>query len=193
MGLRYFHLDEADVRAAMELHWSAEWAQIVTLPNRSDCFGKALTPEGWAAFGDVMREALAQYDDDWLYGRMGDPRFWQPRLPRRRRGGRGFTTYAVNRPEHLRRLCFGEFNVAYIRGLASALIDRGETEALIYRAADAAEPRAECSLWEGTTVGLGRVIAGHRARYWPPPGHPDAWSLPTGVNCHHSIRAVGSP
>ena len=190
MGLRYFHLDDPDVRAAMTAHWSSEWEALTDLPNRADCFGKALTDAGWEAYGIAMPLALAERDDDWLLLQMDERHYWQERLPRRGRGGVGWTTYAVNRDEHLRRLCFGEFNVAYIRGLAYALLERGETQALVYRAGDAAEPRAECTRWEGSTVPLDQVIAGHRARYWPPPGDPSAWSLPTGVNCHHSIRAV---
>jgi hypothetical protein len=174
----------------MVMRWSTEWATIVDLPNRDECFGKALTEEGWEAFGEAMPAALSTHDDDWLYRRLDAARFWQTRLPRRARGGAGWTTYAVNRPEHLRRLCFGEFNIAYIRGLAYALLDRGETNALIYRAGEASEPRGVCSSWEGTTVPLEQVIAGHRANYWPPPGEPSVWSLPTGVNCHHGIKAV---
>jgi hypothetical protein len=190
MGLRYFHLDESDVRTAMLTHWSSEWAKVVDLPNRDECFGKALTEDGWTMFGKVMPEALATQDDDWLYQQMDAESFWQERLPQRARGGTGWTTYAVNRPEHLRRLCFDEFNIAYIRGLAHALLDRGEKDALIYRAGEASEPRAKCSSWEDTTVPLKQVIGGHRAHYWPPPGEPSAWSLPTGVNCHHSIMAI---
>jgi hypothetical protein len=190
MGLRYFHLDDPDVRRTIVTHWSAEWVTIVDLPNRDACFGKALTEEGWQVFSRIMPEALAVHDDDWLYEHLDAPRLWQPRLPRQTQGGSGWTTYAVNRPEHLRRLCYGEFNIAYIRGLAHTLLDRGATDALIYRAGHADEPRARCSSWEGTTVPLEQVIAGHRAHYWPPPGKPGVWSLPTGVNCHHSIRAV---
>jgi hypothetical protein len=190
MGLRLLHLGEPDVREAMVLHWSAEWSQLVDRPDRRECYGKALTDEGWDVFGDVMPEALAEHDDDWLYDRMDHAAYWVTRLPRRGRGGHGWTTYAVNRPEHLRRLCLGEFNVAYVRGLAQALLQRGETHAEIYRAGDAVEPRSECSSWEGSPVPLQQIIGGHRARYWPPPGDPGAWSLPTGVNCHHSIRVV---
>jgi hypothetical protein len=189
VGLRFFHLNERDVRAAMVLLWSAEWADLVDSPDRGNCYGKALTDEGWAAFDEGMPKALDEYDDDWLYDRMDHSAYWQARLPRRGRGG-GLTTYAVNRGEALRRLCFGEFNIAYIRGLAHALRERGETHAIVYRAGDASEQRAECTSWEGTAVPLQQVIDGHRARYWPPPGDHSVWSLPAGVNCHHSIHAV---
>jgi hypothetical protein len=191
VGLRYLHLDERDVREAMVLLWSAEWGELGDSPDRTDCYGKALTEEGWQAYSDVMPRALDEHDDDWLYAAMDRPAYWHDRLPRRRRGGRGWTTYAVNRSEQLRRLCFGEFNIAYIHGLAHALRDRGETHAIVYRAGEAAEERAECTAWEGTLVPLKQIIDGHRARYWPPPGDPSAWSLPSGVNCHHSIHAVG--
>lgn len=192
MGFRFLHLHEPDVRESMVLHWSAEWSELVDRPDRTDCYGKPLTDVGWDAFGEVMPRALAEHDDDWLVVRMDDPRYWHARLPRRGRGGRGWTSYAVNRGEALRRLCHGEFNVAYIRGLAHALVERGETHAVVYRAGPAVEPRSECSGWEGREVPLADVIAGHRVRYWPAPGRASAWSLPTGVNCHHSIHAVGA-
>jgi hypothetical protein len=176
----------------MVLLWSAEWAELEDRTDRADCYGKALTEQGWAAFEEAMPAALDGHDDDWLYVRMDDPAYWRTWLPRRRRGGQGWTTAAVNRPEALRRLCFGEFNVAYIRGLAHALRDRGEDFAVVYRAAHAAEPRGRCSSWEGDVVPVQQVIDGHRVYYWPPPGDRSAWGLPTGPNCHHSIHAVGA-
>jgi hypothetical protein len=192
MGLLLYHLHEADVRAAMVSLWSEEWGELAERADRGECYGKALTELGWQSYGDAMPEALAEYDDEWLYRRMDRSEYWVPSLPRRLPRGRGWTTRRVNRQEALRQLCYGEFNVAYIRGLAHALQDRGDTHAVVYRAGEAAEPRAECSAWEGEHVPLGQVIAGHRARYWPPPGDRTAWSLPTGVNCHHSIHAVGA-
>jgi hypothetical protein len=163
MGLRYLHLGEPDVRESMVMRWSAEWAEIVDRPDRTECFGKALTLSGWDAFGAVTPEALAEHDDDWLYDQMDRADYWVARLQRRARGGRGWTSYAVNRPEHLGRLCFGEFNRAYVHGLAHALLDRSETDCVIFRAGSAAEPRSRCSAWEGTVVPLQQVIDGHRA------------------------------
>jgi hypothetical protein len=88
-------------------------------------------------------------------------------------------------------LCLGEFNIAYVRGLAEVLVEREETECVVYRAQDASEPRCECTDWEGQSFALRDVIEGHRARYWPPESADEsAFSVPSGFNCHHSIRSA---
>ena len=46
MGLRYLHLEDRDVREATVLLWSGEWSELVNRPDRSDCYGRALTPTG---------------------------------------------------------------------------------------------------------------------------------------------------
>jgi hypothetical protein len=188
MGLTFFHLGDPDVREAMVLSWSEEWADIADAHAGARPYGKDLTQAGGEAFSNFMPEALAAHDDDWLSSHMDRVEYWRP--SRERRTKTGFTTQVVNRAEAIRQLCIGEFNIAYIRGLARALVARGETEAVIYRAGAATEARAECTSWEGQRVSLGQVLDGHRARYWPPPGDRRAWSLPTGVNCHHSIHAL---
>lgn len=110
--------------------------------------------------------------------------------PRRKPKG-GISMVKYNKRDALERLCLGEFNIAYIRGLARTLQGRGETECVIYRANRAYEPRGECSEWEGQAFALQDVVDGHRARYWPlGNGRSDAFSVPTGPNCHHSIRSI---
>lgn len=188
MGFTYFHLGERDVREAMVLMWSAEWAEIEGLPEGRRPYGKDLTSAGWAAFATAMPEALDAHDDDWLAERMDRASYFRSARPRRTRNG-GTTMVRVNLGEAIKQLCYGEFNIAYIRGLAHALQARGETHAVVYRAGSAVEARAECSSWEGQEFPLAQIIGGHRARYWPQ-RDDGAWSVPAGVNCHHSIRAV---
>lgn len=188
MGFDFYHLGEPDVRDHMVAAWLEEWADLSANWPRGQCYGKQLTEAGWAAFAVVMPEALAVRDDDWLTTQMSPDQYWELRSPRRTRSGITMVNY--NKRDALERLTFGEFNIAYIRGLARALVARGHTDCAVYRANPAYEPRGECSTWEGKTFPLGDVIAGHRVRYHPPPGLPHAWSIPTGPNCHHSIRAL---
>jgi hypothetical protein len=188
VGFRYDHLDEQDVRAKMLRAWSEEWTELSANFPRGQCYGKQLTDAGWVAFERAMPEALDSRDDDWLVDAMSPADYWQDRSPRRTKNGITMVNY--NKRDALERLCFGEFNIAYIRGLALALLARGDTTCIVYRADAAYVPRGECTDWEGQLFPLADVVSGHRARYHPPPGDRRAWSIPSGPNCHHSIRAA---
>lgn len=85
-----------------------------------------------------------------------------------------------------------EFNTWYVRGLAAGLRDDGAEHCEVYRAAAAEGSCTDCAEYEGRQVSVRDVYAGHRARYWPPPGNPEAFSIPDGPGCFHSIRR-GSP
>jgi hypothetical protein len=169
--------------------WFEEREDLLANYTRDACYGGHLTQTGWEAYERAMPEALESYDDDWLTREMAPSGYWLARYRRRLPRG-GYTMVRVNRAAAARTLCQGEFNIAYVRGLARALLRRGEIDCIVHRAAPALEPRAECSGWEGQRVSLEQVLEGHRARYHPPPGDRGAWSLPTGPNCHHSIHAV---
>lgn len=190
MGLTYHHLDDDTVRASILAAWSSEWEDLLQDYGPRECYGKQLTEAGWDAFGLLMPQALSAHDDDWLRARMDVPEYWVPHLQRKTKTG--FTNVDYNKSEAIDKLAFGEFNIAYIHGLAIDLLARGETECVVYRAGDAIEERTECTAWEESPVPLADVLAGHRARYHPAPGDRRAWSLPTGPNCHHSIRSLNS-
>ncbi len=83
-------------------------------------------------------------------------------------------------------LARSEYLTWYTRAIAGQLLDESEDECLIYRAAPAWQPRCECVSLEGLTVKTIDVYNGHRARYWPIE-RPGAFSIPVGVNCHHTI------
>ena len=192
LGFIYHHLGDSDVRAAMVELWTAEWDEMHDAGHPRNCYGKQLTDEGWGAYANAMPAALTNETDGWLKAQMSDPSFWMAKFPRRKPKG-GVTMVNYNKLDALERLCFGEFNIAYIRGVATALRDRGETECVVYRADSAYLPRGECSEWEGQRFPVQMVLDGHRARYWPPDlADPSVFSVPTGPNCHHSIKAVGT-
>ncbi len=188
MGLTYHHLDEPDVRAAIVGRWDEEWAELEANWPRGTCYGKQLTDAGWDAFPHAMREALAERDDEWLRAQLSNLKYWDTHLVRNTKSGEKLVDY--DKPDAIRKLSFGEFNIAYIRGLATALGARGETHCEVYRADPAYQPRSECSAWEGQQFPLQAVIDGHRARYFPPPGDRGIFSVPSGPNCHHSIRVI---
>jgi hypothetical protein len=86
-------------------------------------------------------------------------------------------------------LAWTEFLTWYTRAVAGQLLDEGSEECLVYRAAPAWQPRCECQSLEGRTVRTRDVYNGHRARYWPVV-LPEAFSIPVGPNCHHTITRV---
>ena len=184
MGLNYHHLDDVDVRHAMTTMWLEEFVDLRTNWAIDACYGKQLTAAGWDAFGNAMPKALKGYDDEWLRSQMNNDSYWQEHLLRRGR------PVVYNKPDAIQKLTIGEFNIAYIHGLASVLQSRGREMCVIYRADHAYVPRSECSAWEDHEVRISDVLAGHRVRYHPPPGDRRAFSIPSGPNCHHSIRAA---
>lgn len=188
VGFTYFHLGDPGVRQAMLDAWRSEWAELSANWPRGSCYGKQLTDDGWDEYERSMPEALAERDDDSLLQRMNSAGHWLPTLSRRTNSG--VTQVNYDKQDALEKLTFGEFNIAYIRGLALTLRGRGEVSCVVYRADAAYVPRSECSAWEDQEFPLADVLAGHRVRYFPPPGDRHAWSVPSGPNCHHSIRAV---
>ena len=122
---------------------------------------------------------------------MGNEAYWQAYQVRRKPKG-GYTEVDYNREDALLRLTVGEFNTAYVRGFGSAFLDRSETHGIVYRAGEAAEPRTEyCSGLEDSEVELEQLLLDHRGNYWPT-RRADARPIPSGPNCHHSVRSPRS-
>lgn len=189
MGLYYYHLDDPDVRRRSVDLWQEELDELQRdYPRDRWPYGKLLTDAGFEAFLRAMPEALLDRDDEWLRRQMSDEAYWQPYL--RRRIKSGYTQVDYNKPEAIAKLTIGEFDTAYVRGLASTLLDRGEVQALVYRAGEAAEKRTTyCTQLEESPVDLEQLLRDHRANYWPT-RRSGARPIPSGPNCHHSIRAL---
>lgn len=186
MGLNYFHLDDEYVRGTMKTLWLNEASELAELWTRDACYGKDLTDAGWDVYLKAMPKALESHDDEWLRETMNNPLFWNDTQMRQGKPIR------YNVDDALRRLTYGEFNIAYVRGLATVLQERSEEFCTVYRADAAYQPRAECSSWEGMQIPVTKVLAGHRVRYFPPPGDNTAFMLPSGPHCHHSIRGLSA-
>jgi hypothetical protein len=190
LTLLLHHLDDPDVRLAMVDAWWEERVQLEAAGHAREVYGRHLTDAGWEAFLDTMPAALDRYDETWLRALMAQPSYFLSGDARRT--GSGVTALvAINYQMAAAVLCQTEFNTAYVRGMARTLLARGETHCLVYRAGGVERQRDDCADWEGQTVELTAVLAGHRARYWPPPGDPNAFSIPLGPYCNHSIRASG--
>jgi hypothetical protein len=130
-----------------------------------------LSAAGLAAFPGIMRNAIQSGNETTLYQALANPLLWQ----QTDRGGR-----RVNAQAAAERLAYTEFNTWYVRGLAARLIAEGVEHCEVYRAARADQPRCECAQYIGRLVPVLDVYNGHRARYWPAPGDPRAFSIPTG-------------
>lgn len=192
MGLHYYHLDDPEVRARSANLWEEERQKLQRdYPRDQWPYGKLLTEQGLEVFLEAMPKALRDRDDEWLRETMGSETYWQP-YQRRRKPKGGYTQVDYNRADALSRLTIGEFNTAYVRGLTSTLLDRGETSGLVYRAGEAAEERTTyCTQLEDSLVELEQLLHDHRANYWPT-RRSDARPIPSGPNCHHSVRSVQS-
>ncbi|MDE2892169.1 MAG: hypothetical protein OXN86_06695 [Chloroflexota bacterium] len=156
-----------EVRSAMLQEFEAE--ENGGEPYRSTL----LTEEGIEAFPVAMRKAIASGNEEALKDELSQPEYWE----------------RFNFESDARRLAVTEFNTWYVRGLSRRLLDEGLETCEIYRAADAQGPSSgECPLYEGALLSLQEVYDGHRARYWPWPGDPDALSVPAHPNCLYTIR-----
>lgn len=153
-------------------------------PSRS----KALSPAGLDAFPDLMRNAIRTGNEVSLAADLNRPDYWDPTETYVRNGVT--RERKRNIAQAAQRLALTEFNTWYVAGLAHRLVDEGETEGQVYRAAEPKFEHASCSTHEGRVYSLADIIAGHRAGYWPEPGDPDRFSIPAGPGCHHTIRRV---
>jgi hypothetical protein len=162
----------------------------VELANPPIYFGRVLTAAGRDSFHGLLDAALASGTEETLELALNDQAFWNPTEEWYRNGVRQ-RPRQVNVAASAKRLAITEFNTWYVRGLCRVLLDEGVEVCQVYRAAAAFEPRGECLQHDGQTYSVLDIYNGHRARYWPEPGRPDALAVPVGVNCHHTIRRPG--
>lgn len=141
-----------------------------------------LSDQGRAAFPIEMKKAIISGNEATLSQALNQSQYWL--AYRITRTGRR-TSLPTGTPATV---AMNEFNVWYTRGFSRRLIEEGVDTCKIYRAEQANVPRCECSKLEGKKVSVKEVYDGHRARYHPEPGDSLAFSIPSGPNCHHSIR-----
>jgi hypothetical protein len=179
--MNYGELDNV-TRKAMLAEFEAE--ENSGQPYRS----KAVSEEGLKAFPMLMRSAIESGDEGSLGDALNDPGYWLPTEEYVRSG------VTRERQRNIRqaaeRLALTEFSTWYVRGLARRLLNEGIPKCQVYRAAEPKWVPGTCAEHEGLVVDIQVVYDGHRAKYWPEPGNPDAFSIPFGPGCHHVIRRV---
>jgi len=182
MSMNYLELDTV-TRRHMLREFEVEHAS--PMPFRS----RALSASGQPAFVECIRRAIETGNEESLCAAIVNPDYWDHEEEytvkgitcRRRR----------NIQQSAARLALTEFSTWYVRGLTARLLDEGIAECQVYRGAQPKWEPGECSQHEGMIVPVRTVYDGHRARYWPEPGNPDAFSIPFGPGCHHLVRRLG--
>lgn len=188
LGCMAMNFEELDVTTRDWMMTRFEFE--MTSPNPYGSRG--LSPAGLAAFPDLMRDAIRDPNDNEVSLALALDRaeLWNPTELYVRNGVQG--ERQVNVRQASERLALTEFNTWYVAGFAHRLVDEGETECEVYRAAEPKFEHASCSSHELRTYSLADIIAGHRAGYWPEPGDCSKLSIPAGPGCHHTIRRVRS-
>jgi hypothetical protein len=172
MAMDFEELDDI-TRRCMLAEFEVE--ELSGNPYRS----KILSLTGLATFPNLMREAISSGNETTLVASLVQTSFWKPTD---KRGTR------VNVLQAAERLATAEFNTWYVRGLARRLLDEGVAYCQAYRASLPRTESSSCSAHEGQLFVVELIYNGHRAKYWPEPGNPDATSIPAGPTCHHTIR-----
>lgn len=149
---------------------------------------KVLSQAGKSHFTNLVSEAILSSNEETLIQSLSNPMYWNPTETFIRDGV--VRERRVNVRQAAERLGLTEFNTWYVRGLAKRLIDEGVIQCEVYRGAMPKWEPAECSVHEGKILPVKEIYQGHRARYWPEPGNPEAMSIPFGPGCHHTIRRV---
>jgi len=152
-------------------------------PYRSE----SMTTEGLSNVAQLVEKSIKNGNEETLATDLSMPKYWKSHTTVHRASG-----------SHQRRInpetaagVFGltEFNTWYVGGLAKKLMSEGIDKCEIYRAESAKEPRCECLQYEGKQIEVQKIYDGHRTKYHPKK-NSSAFSIPSGPNCHHSIRRI---
>lgn len=146
-----------------------------------------MTDKGLSEFPRIMEEQIKNGNEVTLENALLSSIFWKPSTTRHRKGKP--YEVSINPKSAARMFALTEFNILYVRGLARRLMEEGVEKCQVYRAEPAIEPRCECKMYENQIFDVKKIYDGHRAKYHPKP-NPTAFSIPSGPNCHHTIRRI---
>ncbi len=135
---------------------------------------------GWAAYPDLLRQAIASHDDRWLETELR--RHGRINATETRKTKKGTATVAVPITA-AETLAEGEFNRYYVRGLCRFAIDAGAAEVFAYRAKQVANPRPESQAMLGRAFSPASLLNDLRTN-----GIDNALGLPPGPNSGLSVR-----
>jgi len=175
MALSLHHLDDR-TRQYMRSEIEADIA------NKRLYLSPRLSETGQEEYSMLLKEAVSQFDADWLANQLRLNYRLNAVEPRRTPSG-GMTAAKVpsNAPEMLAE---GEFNRFYIRGLCRRAIDDGITHLIVYRAKAVSHPRPESQARIGTSVEAQTLLDDLRTH----PGVDTALGLPNGPNSGLSVH-----
>ena len=177
--MNYEELDETTRK------WMLE--EFNTEQSQEHYQSKSMNQAGLAAFPDIMRTAIQSGNIESLARDLSNTSLWNPTKTRRTKSG---TTDIPIKPEvEAKMVAHSEFNTMYTRGFARRLKEEGVEKCEIYRADRANEPKCECSILEGSIQPVQKIYDGHRAKYFPRDNF-GAFSIPSVVYCHHTIRRI---
>lgn len=174
--MRYEELDRTTRRWMAEEHRAEEAAR----PYRSP----ALSREGRERFPELVARAIEDGDDGSLAEALADPALWAEYEPAPQGGVR--RTDPARSAVALARV---EFNTWYVRGLCRRLLEEGEELCQLYRAWDGDGSPDECDALENKVLPVAPIYHAHRAKYHPAV-RPEAFSVPSGPGCKHSVRRL---
>jgi len=143
MGIYYKNLDKK-TRGFMleELEVDMQQGKIYISPR--------LNVRGQSNWVNLLKEAIAYHDDDWLAHQLKVMGYIKTHETRKTKTGKVINARVpVNAPETLAE---GEFNRYYARGLCARAIAEGIDEVIVYRGKDVQNPRIESQYKIGQRV-----------------------------------------
>jgi len=147
-----------------------------------------MTTTGKEKLVEIMEKAINDGNEVTLEKDLCNSSFWVSTTTVHRKE----TTYPKNVDYRVAAKTFAltEFNTWYVRGFAKRLMDEKEKECEVYRADIAVEQRCECTRWQTQKFDVKTIYDGHRKRYHHENVDRAATSVPSGPNCHHSIKRI---
>src|ERR1041384_2735234 len=150
--------EELDDRTREYMHSEFEKEQGGN-SNRS----KALLPQGWLAFLDLMREAIRSGNEISLANALAQVSFWEIEELYTREGIT--RSRKRNISQSATRLAITEFSTWYVRGLSRKLLDEGIDKCQVYRGEQPKWEPGECAEHEGRIILVQTIYDNHRAQY----------------------------
>ena len=140
-----------------------------------------LTPDGRGDWGDLIRTAAQDHNDEWLAAQLRGTERLATTEQRQTKNG-GYTTVRVphTAPDTLAE---GEFNRFYARGLCRRAIDDGVNRVIVYRAKSVERPRSDSEEMIGAELDPEAVLADLRNAK----GVEPALGIPPGPNSGLSL------
>ncbi len=174
--MRYEELDETTRK------WMAEEMEMeeAEQPYRSP----ALSRKGQEEFAPLLKDAIEHGDDGSLASSLIRADMWNEFEPLPQ-GGVG----RIDPARAAAVLARVEFNTWYVRGLCRRLLEEGEEHCQIYRAWEGDGSPDECDPLENKVLPIRSIYHAHRAKYHPH-RRPEAFSIPSGRGCKHSVRRL---